>query len=124
MKLYGLDHSPPTHAVAMTLSVLDIENYHLEIIKEDKIDDILREFTGTKLNRHKHVPLLIDGHTRLNDSASIMVHLVEKYGGKSHFLYPADRPDVRARIDERLRFYTGSFWQAAYKTFVRSFLTI
>ncbi len=116
MKLYGLERSPPTHAVSMTLSILGIEDYDLEIVRSDRMDDIARDF-GAKFDRRQHVPILIDGHHKSNNAASIMIHLVETYGGKSHFLYPADRPEVRAKIDQRLDYFSTSLWTIAYRAF-------
>lgn len=64
------------------------------------------------MNPQHTVPTLDDNGIYIGDSHAITVYLLEKYA-KNHSLYPND-PYIRARINQRLHFDSGSLFAKLY----------
>ena len=121
VELWGFRSSPPARMCEMVLSMLDVE-YDYRFIDFSKKENYSEDFL--KVNPQHNVPVLVDGKLKINESVAIMTYLVEKYGGKSHFLYPNDRKDVKATINQRLFTYSSRFWPLSSETFVGDFLRL
>ena len=64
------------------------------------------------MNPQHTIPTMVDGEVVLNESRAIAAYLVNKYG-KNDKLYPKD-PVARARVDQRLYFDMGVFYEVSY----------
>ena len=64
------------------------------------------------INPQHTIPTMVDGEVVLNESRAIAAYLVNKYG-KNDKLYPKD-PVARARVDQRLYFDMGVFYEVSY----------
>ena len=61
----------------------------------------------------------MDGNLRLNESRAICCYLISKYAkGEMKKLYPDDDVLVKAKIDQKLYFDMGIFYQVALDDFV------
>jgi len=68
------------------------------------------------------VPVLVDGDLTLAESVAINIYLGEKYGKNNPSIYPKDT-NVRAKINERLIFLSGTLYENFTQCFVSNYLT-
>ena len=75
--------------------------------------------TNFQLNPQHNIPLLVDGSIRLNESRAICSYLITKYAkGDMKKLYPEGDVLIKAKIDQKLYFDMGTFYQVALDDFV------
>ena len=110
LKVYGVPESLPVCPVILTLGTLDIKDYEFITVDPVKGDHKKPEFL--QLNPSAMIPVIEDGDFVLTESCAILIYIAEKFGGKSHFLYPRDRPETSFKINQRLHFYSSTM---AYK---------
>ncbi len=65
-----------------------------------------------------NIPLLEEGDFIMNESLAILLYVAEKYSDKNPSLYPKGDFNLRMRINQRLCFNMGVFWEAVMKCFV------
>merc|ERR1712002_1137303 len=102
--------SAPCRIVAMTADCLGLE-YDYRNINLMTGEQMQPKFLS--INPQHSLPTLVDGDLILNESRPIAGYLVNKYG-KNDKLYPKD-PVIRAKVDQRLFFDMGTFYQALGK---------
>lgn len=111
-----MNESPPCRIVQMTLNVLNIKH---ELIHLDLFKGEARTPEYLELNPQHTVPLLVDGDFRLNEARPICTYLIGKYGKKhQEYLYPADDAVLKAKIDQRLYFDMGTFFETVKEDYV------
>lgn len=98
MKLYDFELSGNCHKVRMGLSMqgLGYEKVNVDLRKKEQMQP---EFAV--LNPLRKVPVLVDGHVVVRDSAAILVYLARRYG--RHEWYP-DAPAGMAEVHQWLSF--------------------
>ena len=65
----------------------------------------------------------MDGNLRLNESRAICCYLISKYAkGDMKKLYPEDDVLIKAKIDQKLYFDMGTFYQVAFEDFVSAYI--
>ena len=107
VKVYGVEMSPPTRTVIYTLDLLGVK---YELCKVDVAKGEQRNPENLKLNPQAQIPFIVDGDFCLGESLAIVTYLVEKFGGRSNFLCPKDRPEVQAKIVQILYFAVSDIW--------------
>ena len=115
VKVYGVELSPPTRSVIYTLDLLGVK---YELCKVDVVNDEQKTPENLKLNPRQQIPFITDGDFSLGESLAIIIYLVEKYGGKSNFLCPKDRPETYARIIQLMYFAVSDLWPKFYDVVV------
>ncbi|XP_023175015.2 glutathione S-transferase 1-like isoform X2 [Drosophila hydei] len=117
LTLYGLDPSPPTRAVKMTLAALQLayKYVNVNVLKAEQLSPAYLQ-----KNPQHTVPMLEDGPARFWDSHAIMAYLVRKYA-KDDALYPKNFYK-RALVDQRLHFESGVVFAHALISITRMVL--
>jgi len=105
--LYATPMSAPCRIVTMTADCLGLD-YDYKNINLMAGEQMQPQFLS--INPQHSLPTLVDGDLILNESRPIAGYLVNKYG-KNDNLYPKD-PVIRAKVDQRLFFDMGTFYQA------------
>lgn len=107
--VYGLVASAPVRAVRLVLDVVG-KDYEFKDVDLTKGEHKTPEFL--KINPQHNIPAIQDGDFAMNESRAILCYLASVYGDEK--LYPKD-PKVRAKVDQRLYFDMGSFYEALGK---------
>ena len=107
IEIYGMQGSAPCRILEMTAECLGLE-YEFKVVDLAKGDNRKPEYLA--MNPMHTIPTLKDGDFICPESRAAAAYLVNKYG-KNDGLYPRD-VEVRARVDQRLYFDMGVFYQA------------
>ena len=118
VKVHGVELSPPTRSVIYTLDLLGVK---YDLCKVDVVKGEHKNPDNVKLNPRQQIPFITDGDFCLGESLAIIIYLVEKYGGKSNFLCPQDRPETYARIIQLMYFAVSDLWPKFFDVVVSYF---
>jgi len=107
IEIHGMPASAPCRIATMTAEVLGLE-YNYKVVDLAKGDNKTPEYLA--LNPMHNIPTVVDGDLVMNESRAIAAYLANKYS-KDDKLYPT-KPEVRAKVDQRLYFDMGTFYPA------------
>ncbi|XP_067634056.1 glutathione S-transferase 1-1-like [Eurosta solidaginis] len=117
--LYGMEVSPPTRAVILTLKALNVP-FEFKIVDLFANEQHTPEFRC--INSEGTVPVIDDNGHIVTDSHAINCYLANKYGkDEGDSLYPRD-PMKRSVVDQRLYYDMGVAFERILRATARPIL--
>ena len=106
LELHGHPKGTPCRAISLVLSELNLDYNYIIYERGENFHE-----KYIKINPMKLFPAFTDDDLLLTESRAVMCYLVDKYGqDNDHQLYPK-KPEIRAKIDDRLFFDIGVLYK-------------